>query len=133
MPMYNLRKYSDNYSKTSGSLWHYYRDKPFLNNDATADFPTTNNSSASFNLKTKIANRANNSRKDDKTTVPLKYLRNIWRTLQMPLINCEINLILTWSGRCFIIYNAIDSQVPTLTTTNTKLYQFKIRQNCLNN
>ena len=70
MPMYNLRKYSDNYSKTSGSLWHYYRDKLFLNNDATADFPTNNNNSASFNLKTKIANRANNSRKDDKTTVP---------------------------------------------------------------
>ena len=51
----------------------------------------------------------------------------------MPLINCEINLILTWSGRCFIIYNAIDSQVPTFTITNIKLYQFKIRQNCLNN
>ena len=54
MPMYNLIKYSDNYSKTSGSLWHYYRDEPFLNaNGAVSDFPSDNNNSASLNLKQK--------------------------------------------------------------------------------
>ena len=57
LPMYNLIEYSDNYSKTSGSLWNYYRDEPFLNaNSAIADFVTNNNNnSASFKFKTKIA------------------------------------------------------------------------------
>ena len=34
--------------------------------------------------------------------VPLKYLSNFWRTLEMPLINCEVELILTWSKNCVI-------------------------------
>ena len=57
MPMYNLIEYSDNYSETSGSLRHYYRDEPFLNNGATADFPASNDNSALFNFKTKIVGR----------------------------------------------------------------------------
>ena len=55
MPMYNLIEYNK-YSKTSGSLWHYYRDEPFLDNGARDDFPPNNNS-ASFKFKTKIASR----------------------------------------------------------------------------
>ena len=51
MPLYNLIEFSDNYPKTSGRLWHYYRDGPFLNNGAIADFPANN--SASFKFKTK--------------------------------------------------------------------------------
>ena len=58
MPMYNLIEYSDNYSKTSGSLRHCYRVEPFLNaNGAIADFPADNNNSAFFKFKTKIAGR----------------------------------------------------------------------------
>ena len=57
MPMYDLIEYRDNYSKTSGSLWHYYRDEPFLANGAIADFPANNNNRASFKFKTKIAGR----------------------------------------------------------------------------
>ena len=53
MPIYNLIEYSDNYLKTSGSLWRYYRDKPYLNNNCDiADFPAYNNNSISFNFKT---------------------------------------------------------------------------------
>ena len=48
--------------------------------------------------------------------VALKYLINIWSTLEMPLINCEINLILTWSANCFII------EVATFAITDTKPY-----------
>ena len=55
--------------------------------------------------------------------VPLKYLSNLWRTFEIPLINCEINLILAWSARCFIIDAPIDGQEPTFTITDTKLYQ----------
>ena len=62
MPMYNLIEYSDNYFKTSRSLWHYCRHKPFLNADGTiGDFPTDNNNSALFKLKKKkIAGRTGN-------------------------------------------------------------------------
>ena len=60
--------------------------------------------------------------KNVKIRVPLKYLSNFWRTLEMPLINCEISLILTWSNRCFMIDNSSDDQVPTFRITDTKLY-----------
>ena len=89
MPMYNLIEYSDNYSKTSGSLWQYYKDDP---NDNIAD-------SKSFKFKVKITGKTpdDGNSKDVEIIVPLKYLSNFWRTLEMPLINCEVNLILTWS------------------------------------
>ena len=124
MSMYNLIEYSDYYSKASGILWHYYRDEPLLNaNGVIADFLVDNNSSASFKFKTKIAVRiGDDGTKNAKVRVPLKYLSNFWRTLEMPLINCGINLILTWSNRCFIIDNLIASQEPTFTITDTKLY-----------
>ena len=54
--------------------------------------------------------------------VPLKYLNNFWRTLEMPLINFEINLILTWSANCVVFSNAVVNQGPTFAITNTKLY-----------
>ena len=54
--------------------------------------------------------------------VPLKYLSNSQRTLEMPLINCEVNLILTWSTDCVIIYTNVANQVPTFTITEANLY-----------
>ena len=51
--------------------------------------------------------------------VPLKYLNNFWRTLEMPLVNCEVNLILTWSSTC-VITNS--NGAGTFTITDTKLY-----------
>ena len=54
--------------------------------------------------------------------VPLKYLSDFWRTLEMPLISCEIELILDWSANCLIIYTNIDNEVPTFTITETNLY-----------
>ena len=88
MPMYNLIEYSDNYSKTSGSLWQYYKDDP---NENLTD-------SESFKYKLKISGKTpnNGNTKDVEIIVPLKYLSNFWRTLEMPLINCEVNLELTW-------------------------------------
>ena len=97
MPMYNLIEYSYNYSEIYGTLWLYYRDEPFLdNNGAIVDFPEDNNNSASMKVKIKIADRTgNDGTKNVKVRVPLKYLTNFWRTLEMLLINCEINLILS--------------------------------------
>ena len=54
--------------------------------------------------------------------VPLKYLSNFWRTLEMNLIKCEIELTLTWSAGCVIIYTDVANQVPTFTITETNLY-----------
>ena len=52
MPVYNLIEYSDNYSKTSGSLWQCYRDEPSVNDDSVINNFTGNN--ASFKFKQKI-------------------------------------------------------------------------------
>ena len=54
--------------------------------------------------------------------VLLNYLRNFWRNLEMPLINCEIELILDWSAKCVIIYTNLANQVPTFTITETNIY-----------
>ena len=111
MPMYNLREYSDNYAKTSGNLWQYYRDEP---NDNLAD-------SESFKSEIKVTGKPPNdgNEKDVDIMVPLKYLSNFWRTLEMPLINCEITLMLTWSSTC-VITNSTGA--GSFAITDTKLY-----------
>ena len=80
MPMYNLIEYSDNYSKTSGSLWQYYKDDP--NDNITQ--------SESLKSKIKITGKTpvEGNTKDVEIIAPLKYVSNFWRTL-------EVNLILT--------------------------------------
>ena len=112
IPMYNLIEYSDNYAKATGSLWQYFRDEPDDNNIED---------SKSFKTKIKITGKTpnNNNVKDVEIMVPLKYLSNFWRTLEMPLINCEVNLILTWSSTC-VITNS--NGAGTFAITDTKLY-----------
>ena len=74
-------------------------------------------------LKQKITGQAENvGTKDVEIMVPLKYLRNFWRTLEMSLINCESNLILTWFANCFLVAGTVANQEPTFTTTDRKLY-----------
>ena len=128
MPMYNLTEY--NYAKTSGSLWQYYRLEQFLDgNAAIADFPADNDNSASFQFKIKIVDRIeNNNEKDVKIMLPLKYLTNFWRSLEMTLTNCEINLLLTWSEYYFIIDAFVENQVTTFTVTDTNNNTKKLQQ-----
>ena len=84
MPMYNLIEYSDNYSKTSGNLWQYYRDESANRmQDFKSKFKITGNTPDDSNTK------------NVEIAVSLKYLSNFWKTLEMTLINCEINLIST--------------------------------------
>ena len=109
--MYNLIEYSDNYAKTTGSLCQYFRDDP---DDNLED-------SESFKSKITITGKTpdDDNEKDVEIMVLLKYLSNFWRTLEMPLINCEVNLILTWSSTCVIT----DSNgAGTFAITDTKLY-----------
>ena len=123
MPMYNLIEYSDNYSKTSGSLWQYCKEIPAVNNAGNiVDFDGAN-ATDSFNFKTKITGKTNDDgRKNVEIMVPLKYLSNFWRTLEMSLINCEVNLILTWSPDCVIIYTNVTNQIPTFVIPEATLY-----------
>ena len=123
MPMYNLIEYSDNYAKTTGSLWQYCKDISARdNNNLIAEF-TSGNTTDSFNFKAKITGQTgNNGTKDVEIIVPLKYLSNFWRTLEMPLINCEVNLILRWPSTCVLVATNIPNQNATFAITDTKLY-----------
>ena len=111
IPMYNLIEYSDNCSKTSGSLWEFYRDE--RNNNLANSKP--------FKFEIKITGNtpANSNTKDVEIIVPLKHLRNFWKNLEMAFINCEINLILTWSPT-YVITNS--TGVQRFAITATKLY-----------
>ena len=100
MPMYNLLEYSKNFGKTTGSLWNYYRDKP--SNPLFS-------SSESFTYKTSITGNTYNvgagedsygadkvGKNETEVVIPLKPLSNCWRFLNIPWINCEIELILSF-------------------------------------
>ena len=123
MPMCNLIEYSDNYAKTTGSLWQYCKDIPARNaNDDIVIF-ADGNTNDSFNFQVKITGRTgNDGTKDVEIIFPLKYLSNFWRTLEMPLINCGVNLILTWSSTCVLIATSIPNQNATFAITDTKLF-----------
>ena len=101
----------------------YCQDVPAVkNNGDIVDFNGAI-ATGSCNFKTKMTGQAdNNGIMNVEIMVPLKYLRNFWRTLAMPLINCEVNLILTWPAICVIIYTDIANQIPTVTITETNLY-----------
>ena len=108
MPMYNFLEYSKNYEKTSGSLFNYYRDEPneaeIVNDNGAINISIRN--SKSFDYKTEITGSldAGEDEKEDVTiAIPLKYLGNIWRSLDIPLINCEVTLILSWYTECVLV------------------------------
>ena len=113
MPMYNLVEYSKNYSKTSGSLWDYYRDKPNSGTEGNINYSIKG--SKSFDYKTSITGKLEGNTVENESVeivVPLKYLSNFWRSLEIPLINCEISLTLTWSENCVITGKATRDADP---------------------
>ena len=112
MPMYNLLEYSENYEKTSGSLFNYYRDEPKDHNEGDGNNAINISiiGSNSFDYKTKIVGSlaAGELEKQDITiAIPLKYLGNFWRSLDIPLINCEITLILSWYKEFALVGRAL--------------------------
>ena len=128
--IYNLIEYSSNYSKTSGSLWQYFRDESAINNDSnTVNFL---GNCSSFKFKQKITGKipADGNTNDDEKAVPLKYLSNFWRTLEMSFINCEINVILTWSADC-VIFSATGE--TKFAITDAKLYVTVVTLSTQNN
>ena len=92
-PMHNLIEYSHNYSDSSGRLWHFKSDEtPINNNEAFINLTAEN--SSSFKYKSSFIGSTDadgaNRKKGVKIVVPLKYLSNFWRSLEMPLINCKV-------------------------------------------
>ena len=115
MPMYNLLEYSKNYRKTIGSLYNYYRDE--LSDDA--DDNNFDNikvvNSNTFKYKNKVTGNTynvdagaqgydvnKNGTQEIELAIPLKYLGNFWRALNIPLISCEVSLELKWDKNCVI-------------------------------
>ena len=82
------------------------------------------NATDSFNFKMKMTgqNDADGERDNIEIMIPLEYLSNFWRTLENPLINCEVNLILTWSENCVIVYTNIANQGAKLEIKDAKIY-----------
>ena len=93
MPIYNVIEYSDNYSDISGRLWGFKRDE--IDNNANV---TNNDNAPLFKYKASLIGNARKrwNKKWSKIAVPLKYLSNFWRSLEMPLINCKIELSFKW-------------------------------------
>ena len=120
----NNTQYSGFHSKTSGRLWQYYRDEPALrNNGNIIDFCNDNNNSISFKFKQKIPGQTgNDGTKDVEIMVPLKHRSKFRRTFEVPLINCEISLMLTCSKNYFLVAGTAVNQEPTFTVTDIKLY-----------
>ena len=120
MPMYNLIEYSDNYQDSSATLYQYKRDEP-PEDDAVADLTADNSSSLKYKISLLgnpvVANYI--ARINVKVFVPLKYLSNFFRSLEMPLINCKIKLNLTWKKECVL---STDDDNAVFIINDTKLY-----------
>ena len=120
MPMYNLIEYSDNYQDSSATLYQYRRDQP---PEANAINDLTTNTSSSFKYKVELLGNpvldGNIGKRSVKVVVPLKYLSNFFRSLQMPLINCKIKLNLTWKIECV---SSTDASNAVFIINDTKMY-----------
>ena len=112
MPMYNLLEYSENYEKSSGSLFNYYRNKPkehtIGDGDNAINISIRNSESFDYKTKTVESLAAVELEKDNvEIAIPLKYSGNFWRSLDIPLINCEITLVLSWCKECVLVGRAL--------------------------
>ena len=115
MSMYNLIEYSVNYSSTSGSLWNFGRYERINSADVTND-----DNAPSFKHKASLIGNteANGTKNGVKIAVPLKYLSNFWGSLDMPLINCKVELSLKWYQTCLLTA----ATTATFEITDPKLY-----------
>ena len=139
MSMYNLIEYSDNYQDSSETLYQYKRDEP---TEANAIDDLTVDNSNSFKSKVTLFGNPvvadNIGTRSVKVVVPLKYLSNFFRSLEMPLINCKIKLNLTWkkefvvstdAGNAVFIINDTKMYVPVVTLSKEDNKDFIEQQN----
>ena len=139
MPMYNLIEYSDDYQDSSATLSQYKRNEP---PEAKAINDLTTDTSSSFKYKVSLLGNpvldGNITKRSVKVVVPLKYLSNFFRSLEMPLINCKIKLNLTWKKDCVLsnqagaavfIINDTKIYVPVVTLSKEDNKNFIEQQN----
>ena len=139
MPMYNLIEYSDNYQDSSATLYQYKRDEP---PEANAVADLTVNNSSSFKYKVSLLGNPvldrNITKRSVKVVVPLKYLSNFFRSLEMLLSNCKVKLSLTWKNKCVLsnqdgaavfIINDTKLYVPVVTLSKEDNKDFIEQQN----
>ena len=140
MPMYGLLEYSQNCSMTSGSLWNYYRDEI-----DDVDDNASNGKSFEYNttILVKTSRRPEESPQpsqnpdgtqpswkprlpvpalDAEVTIPLKNLSNFWRFLDLPKINYELELDLSWTKICVLIEHNNSIAGANFMITSTKIY-----------
>ena len=120
MPMYNLIEYSDNYQDSSATLYQYKRDET-PEDDAVADLTADNSSSFKYKISL-LGNPVfddNLTKRSVKVIIPLKYLSNFFRSLEMSLINCKIKLNLTWKKECEL---STDNGNAVFIINDTKMY-----------
>ena len=138
MPVCHLLEYSKNYKNTTGSLWNYYRDEPNSsagNNNITHS--TLNSKSFDYKVNFMENGVTHNNLTKNNVVVPLKHLSNFWKSLNIPLIHCEVELILTWFKNCVLIdkltreadydadpnvYKIDNPENATFKTTDSKLF-----------
>ena len=119
MPMYNLIEHSDNYQDSSATLYQYKRDES--PDDIANDLTHNNSTSSGYKIKL-LGNPVidgNIGKLNVKVVVPLKYLSNFFRSLEMPLINCKVKLNLSWKKECVLSNQAGDA---VFIINDTKLY-----------
>ena len=128
IPMCNLIEYSTNYSETTGSLWFYSKDEVTIFN---TDIVNDNNFKffmyKAESLESTEADVVNGILEIATTAVPLKYLSNFWRSLEMPWIKCKVELKFKWTKHCVLCAagndNTIDNPNNTIfTIKDTNLY-----------
>ena len=115
--MYNLLEYSKNYKKTTESFWNYYRDEPTnpLSSDSKSFKCKASITGNTYNVDEQITDDDGNNEVDNpnydankvgknetEIVILLKHLSNFWRSLNILLINCEVELILTWTKNCVL-------------------------------
>ena len=131
MPMYNLIEYSDNYQDSSATLYQYKRDEP---PEANAINDLTTDTSSSFKYKVELLGNpvldGNIAKRSLKVVVPLKYLSNFFRSLEMPSINCKIELNLTWKKECVLSTDVGDAVFIINDTMLVMQYLLLMTQKC---
>ena len=126
MPMYSLLEYSKNYRKTTGSLQNYYRDEQ--------SNPLSSNSEY-FTYRTSIVGKSlgdNDLLTNAKVVISLKHLSNSWRILNIPLINCEAELILTWCKNCVLVDMTVNADAnPAIVAPSGAKFKIKDTKLCV--
>ena len=106
MPMYNLLEYSKKIIKKQRVVYGVITEMNQIVVDDDDNITHSILNSESFDYKASFMENGvthdNLTKNDVKVVVPLKHLSNFWRSLNIPLINCEVELILTWSKNCVL-------------------------------